>query len=176
MGRSVLLVALVACGGGQGGGSGECGPDLPTDVMTATDSDRTIALVYDDFVATADDLCPDAAAPEGLTIRATHVESGRPFEICVPRPDLAATDNRVGGGELEVVSAEAELAGCTFAPTTGTGAFGGFEVGGFCDEGTHPAGFRMSASLQISMRRDCAGTVTGHMLVFAGTVEVSRSE
>lgn len=175
MARAWFAIALAGCGGGSGGG-GECGPDIATGVMTATDADDTVALELDNFVALPADQCPDPAAPEGtisLTIRGSHVESGGAFVICVPRPDRLQATGHAGAGEIELSGFEATQDGCSFEPSPGAGGFGGLDVGGFCDGGADPAGFRMSTSIQISTRRDCAGTVTTVQLLFAGTVEVA---
>lgn len=143
-------------------------------MLTATDEDNTIALVYDAFVVTADGLCLDLAAPDviSISIRAAHA-SGGVLHLCVPRPDRAEATGRIGAGELDLFSADAEQDGCTFSLATGATGFGGVELGGFCDRGTNAAGFRMSASIQVPISRDCAGTLSTPMLVFAGTVEVA---
>ena len=166
----VTVIIVAACGGGSGG---VCGPDIATGVITASDPDETVSLVYDNFTA-APGLCDDPAAPAGvvsLSIRGRH-ENGGEFAFCIPRPDRLEETGRVGGGELELLSTDASTQGCTFELSPGAGGFGGAEVGGFCGGGLDPAGFRFTSSIQTSVRRDCVGTVTTLTMVFIGTVEV----
>src|SRR5205814_396472 len=122
-------------------------------------------------------------APAGvvsLSITALQVGGADAMVLCVPRPDMLESDLPVvastpdhAAGTIEVQNVNASDGGCTFAVNTATAPTGTGHAEGICMDGTDPAGFALLLTAQVSVDRDCGGTIDTLRMDLAGTISVS---
>ena len=165
----LLLLALVAgCPADDA-----CGPgDATADGLLLSNTE--IEVRYHEMVASANNDCPDPAAPEGvisLTIAGVQVAGSDGITFCVGRPDLLSGGLPLGTG-VQVIDVGAESGGCTLTrnPTAATGTA---TADGICQNGTDPAGFALSVQGQVSVDRDCSGVMDTLRLDLSGTISVA---
>jgi hypothetical protein len=170
---SVLLVgATTACCGGND----SCGPgSASANGLTLTGSG--VNVTYTALAASANNDCPDPAAPAGvvsLTISGTQVGSSFPITFCVPRPDLLQSGVRQLGTDVKVVDVGADIGGgCTLALSSTTAPAGSVQASGVCGNGSDHAGFALDfESDTVTVKRTCGATVDMLTLALSGTVAV----
>ena len=166
---TVLLLALAAgCPADD-----TCGPgDAPGDGMLLSGSG--VEVRYHQAIGAVNNDCPDPAAPEGvisLTISMTQVSGADQITLCVGRPDRL-TETLTLGTDVEVVDVGGESGGCILSRNTTTPASGTVRADGICENGTDPAGFALEIQGQVSVDRDCSGSVDTLRLDLVGLISV----
>ena len=134
-----------------------------------------ISLRYHDLVASPNNDCPDASAPEGVvSLTITGLQSGGSDAItfCVPRPDLLGDPQPLGTAVL-IIDAGATADSCTYVRNTTVAPSGTVNAEGLCEAGTDPAGFALVAAGQISLDRTCGATQDTVRLDLTGVVSVA---
>ncbi len=170
---ALLLGATTACCGGDTCGPGSAAPDG----LTLTGSG--VAVTYAMLTASANNDCPDPAAPAGvvsLTISGTQVGSSFPVTFCVPRPDLLGSGVRQLGTDVKVVDIGADIgSGCTLSLASATAPSGPVQASGVCGNGTDSAGFALDFENDtVTVKRTCGATVDMLTLALSGTVAVAK--
>ena len=169
----LALAAGTACCGGD-----TCGPgSAKADGLTLTGSG--VSVTYAGLTASANNDCPDPAAPAGvvsLTISGTQVGSSFPITFCVPRPDLLGSGVRQLGTDIKVVDVGADIGGgCTLSISSTTAPSGPVQGSGVCGDGTDPAGFALDfESDTVTVKRTCGATVDMLTLALSGSVAVAK--
>jgi len=171
--RALLLVSLVAilpaCPGDD-----TCGPGAAAgDGLVLSGSG--VEIRYHDLVASANNDCPDPAAPAGvvsLTIAGVQVGGTESITLCVPRPDLLA-DVRALGTDVQIIDLNATAPECTFVRNTTTPPTGTVTADGLCADGTDPAGFALVVQGTATVDRTCLAGTDTVTLDMAGTVSVA---
>jgi len=158
-----------------------CGPgDAPGDGLTATSG--AVMLRYHGMTASPNNDCPDPTAPEGvvsLSLTAIQVNGADALVLCIPRPDMLESDLPVVASTathtaaIEIQDVNATDSGCTFTDSAAMAPAGTGHAEGICGDGTDPAGFALLISGQVSVDRDCSGTVDTLRLDLAGTISVT---
>lgn len=176
----ILLLVMIALVAGCPADDA-CGPgDAPGDGLTVTGGG--VSLRYHQMTASPNNDCPDPQAPEGvvsLTLTALQTTGGDALVLCVPRPDMLESDLPVvaatptHAAAIEVQNVNATDAGCTITANATTAPTGTGHAEGICADGTDPAGFALLISGQVSVDRDCSGTIDTLRLDLAGTISVS---
>ncbi len=146
-----------------------------------TASNDQVSLVFGDLMASANNDCPDPAAPSGvisLTITGSQMspETGL-VTFCVPRPDQLASMALPLGTGIHVIDATATdtPSGCTFtldSTMVPTGTAAGHDM---CGNGSDKAGFGLLFDGFIGLRRTCGATTDSISVGLTGTVAVTVS-
>jgi hypothetical protein len=161
-----------------------CGPDeAAADGLVLSGSG--IDVRYHMVVAGQNNDCPDPSVSTAdvvsLTVQGLQVGGTiGAITLCIPRPDLLAdpmpiintvpTDH---GASAEVVDVGAETGGCTLSRSQTVEPAGTLYAEGLCDQGADPAGFALVVAGQVSVDRDCGGTIDTLRLDLAGTISVA---
>jgi hypothetical protein len=166
---SITSLALVSgCGD-------DCGAMGALEFGLVASSDQ-VDLMYGDLVASANNDCPAADAPSGvisLTITGAQMgDTSQLITLCVPRPDLLATQALALGSDVKIIDLSGKDATCSYTfdatlPPSGTAA-GQHE----CNNGTNKAGFALLVNGALSLRRTCGTTVDTTPVTLRGTVAV----
>lgn len=170
-------LGLLVLAGGLAGCSDPCGPgDAPADglVLAAVD-DVALTTRIAGLIAGANNDCPAADAPAGvvsLTIAGASLEGSRPFTWCVPRPDLLAS-GAIDLADARFFDAGATLDGCTLSLPAAPAATGTVTSTGMCGNGADGAGFALTFAGELTLARDCGGTVDDVRVTLTGTVAVA---
>jgi hypothetical protein len=164
-----ILALIPACPGDD-----TCGPgDAPGDGLVLSGSG--VLLRYHMMEASANNDCPDPAAPAGVvsvTLLALQVGGGDAINLCVPRPDRLA-EPLVLGADVEVVDVNGAAGGCTFVHNSAQPPTGTMTAEGACANGTDPAGFKLVVAGQVSVDRTCDATTDTLRLDLAGAISVA---
>jgi hypothetical protein len=162
------ISGLVATGCGD-----DCGPgDAPEFGLVASSADVT--LVYGSFTSGANNDCRDSTVPEviSLTLEGRQQDSTSIITLCIPRPDLLATmDQQIGTG-LRIIDVNGDKDGCTFMYDSSRIATGTVHARGLCDNGTNDAGYALGITGNMSLRRNCGGTLDSVAVELSGMVAV----
>lgn len=163
------LYSLAACSD-----DATCGPP-PAAISTITTAGAA-ELTYGDFTVSANNDCPDAAAPAGvvsLTIAGTQASTSAPITFCLPRPDLAETGRALAlGSELQVIDVTGTDAnGCAVSLVRPVMATGTAQALGMCEKGAAQVGFALQLDGTVRAQRTCIGqAAVGVDLTLRGTV------
>jgi hypothetical protein len=181
--HAALLVATVtAAATGCSGPAATCGPDTAPIVgliVTAATAPTPTALSYGGLVASANNDCPDPAAPAGvvsLTIGGKLDGGTDPVSLCVPRPDQLASGALALGadtGAIHIVDLRATAAGCTYAFDRTIAPTGSATAAGVCGAGSDPRGFALTFNGAVTLKRTCGATIDSVRATIAGTVAVA---
>jgi hypothetical protein len=131
--------------------------------------------------------CPDPTVSTedvvSVTISALQVGGGGAINLCVPRPDLlgetpmpiinTVVSPGVHGASAEIVDVNATTGGCTLSRSQTVEPSGTLVAEGLCGNGADPAGFALIFAGQVSIDRDCSGTLDTLRLDLAGAISVS---
>jgi hypothetical protein len=178
---AISLALLVACDDD----AQTCGPEAAPAELTASGA---VELVYGVFEGGLNNDCPDSAAPEGvvsMTIAGKQVGAtvNRFFTLCVPRPDRLADGLALGVNQIpadpqqiQIIDAQGEADGCTFAFDDTTPPTGTATTTGLCDNGANPAGFALTIDGTYTMQRTCNATIDTVTVTVNGTVAVTSTE
>lgn len=176
----ILLLAMLALAAGCPADD-SCGPgDAPGDGLTV--SGGAVSLRYHQMTASPNNDCPDPAAPAGvvsLSLTAIQVSGADALVLCIPRPDMLESDLPVVASTathtaaIEIQDVNASDAGCTLTDSAAMAPTGTGHAEGICMDGTDPAGFALLISGQVSVDRDCSGTIDTLRLDLAGTISVT---
>jgi hypothetical protein len=176
---SIISVAACSCGGGGGGGGGSidaetgCGSgSAPASGLVA--SGTGFSFTYGTLSASANNDCPDPAAPAGvvsLTITGTSATGGF-YTMCVKRPDHLGATALALGTDVQIVDVTDSTASCTYGLDESVTPTGTLTATGVCGNGTSNQGFAMTVTGTIGMKSTCAGTITPVSGALAGTVAV----
>lgn len=151
-----------------------CGPP-PAAISTITTTGAA-ELTYGDFTVSANNDCPDAAAPAGvvsLTIAGTQASTAAPVTFCLPRPDLAEAGQALAlGAGLQIIDvAGTDANGCSVNLLRPVVATGSAKALGICENGSAKAGFALQLSGTVRAQRTCTGQATVAVeLTLNGTV------
>ncbi|MGE0549599.1 MAG: hypothetical protein AB7O24_08480 [Kofleriaceae bacterium] len=174
---SISLVA--ACNGEDD----TCGASGAPDVgLLASSADAT--LTYGNLSALAGNDCPAPDAPEGvisLSIEGMQVDGAGLITLCIPRPDLLMDGERTIGitssmADIRIIDLTGAFEGCTFALDTTRPPTGHMVASGVCANGEDPAGFKLEAHGNVSLRRTCGSTIDSIALALSGSVKVSKRQ
>lgn len=175
---SSISVALLATGAACCGGGGEtCGPGAAA--ANGTELAGTgVDVRYTMLKALVNNDCPDPAAPSGVisvTISGTQEGTAFPLTLCIPRPDLLASQPLALGTDVKIVDLSADLgAGCTLARATSQAPTGTVTATGLCNNGKDPAGFALTFDSDVvPMKRTCGAQVDVLNLALTGTAAVA---
>jgi hypothetical protein len=163
-----------------GCGDDECGPaDAPDVGLTASSADVT--LTYGNLSSGANNDCPDPAAPAGvvsLTIGGTQMGTSSLITFCIPRPDQLADGVTIGSGasSMRIIDFNGEADGCTFTLATGSVPTGTASATGLCDNGTNSAGYALTVSGNLLLRRVCPTSTDMVAVELGGTVAVEHDQ
>jgi hypothetical protein len=160
------------------GCSDDCGfGDAPEFGLVASSADVT--LTYGNFTSGANNDCPDPMAPEGvvsLTLEGTQQGSTSIITLCIPRPDLVAVMDQSIGSGIRIIDVNGEANGCTFMYDSSRIATGTVHVRGMCDNGTNDAGYALGLTGNMSLRRNCGGTLDSVAVELSGNVAVKQKQ
>ena len=182
VGLAALAAAFALASCSDDGPSGTCGPgDAPAAAFTVAIGGETVT--YGGFTASINNDCTDfASGVISMTIHATQVGGTGNLTLCLPRPDLvgdapvAWAPTRLPpdpADRLQLVDASATLAGgCTVARDQAAVAGGALTFSGYCDGGTDPAGFAITVSSTLGLRRTCPAGTESVVGTATGTVAV----
>ncbi len=152
----------------------DCGPgSAPADGLTATGTG--FAFTYEALMASANNDCPDPAAPQGvvsLTIEGSTADGTGLFTICVERPDHLGPSALALGTDVQVVDVTGSAGGCDYGIDPLATPTGSVTATGVCANGTDPAGFALTVTGSVGMRQTCGATVTPVIGALAGTTAV----
>jgi hypothetical protein len=172
--RSITRTGLglgLALGTGCGGPT--CGTDkAPTYGLTA--SATGVSLVFGAFSASANNDCPMAGAPSGvvsLTLEGSQMGGGGLMTICVPRPDLLASEETA----VQIVDIMGSQSDCDYEldpASTPSGSAKGIDE---CDNGTNKSGFAMDVTGTATLIQECDGTANNVMVTVTGTTAVTAA-
>lgn len=155
----LAALALAGCGGDDDDEA--CGPGPATDEVgvapTAGDP-----VVFGEFHSSANNDCTAPGdGPTSLTIQGTQVDPEDPARflvLCLPSPDLIgdqpisiADDSLVQLIDLVAMPAD----GCRVALDRDRAASGTVSFGGYCADGSDPAGYALSFDVQVPVLRTC---------------------
>lgn len=161
-GALALAAALAsgACGGDDDGGDG-CGPGGLVDAVAVAPTTGDPAT-FGEFHSSANNDCTaPGGGPTSLTIQGTQVDpadAARFLVLCLPSPDRIgdepisiADDSLVQLVDLVAVPAD----GCRVALDRDRAPSGTITFGGYCDDGSDPAGYSLSFDVQVPVLRTC---------------------
>jgi hypothetical protein len=161
-----------------------CGPgDAPADGLVLSGSG--VEVRYHMMTAGLNNDCPDPSVSTedvvSLTLQGLQVGGTiGAITLCIPRPDLVGdpmpiinTVPTAHGASAEVVDVGAEAGGCTFSRSQTVEPAGTLYAEGLCDGGGNAAGFALVVAGQVSVDRDCSGTIDTLRLDLAGTISVA---
>jgi len=134
------------------------------------------AFTYQAQMASANNDCPDPAAPQGvvsLTVEGSTADGTGLFTMCIKRPDHLGATALALGTDVQVVDVTGSAAGCNYGVDPTATPTGSVTATGVCANGTDPAGFALTVTGSIGMRQTCGATVTPLTGALAGTTAVS---
>jgi hypothetical protein len=168
---TVTLVAAVAGSGTGCGPSAVCGTDkAPTYGLIA--SGNAVSLTYGAFSAGANNDCPMVGAPAGvvsLTIEGSQMGGGGIFTICVPRPDLLATEET----PVEIIDFSGTASDCDYMVDPASSPSGSGEGIDECDNGTNKNGFALELTGTATLIQECSGTSNNVTVTLSGTTAIT---
>lgn len=170
-----LVLAAYSCGQNHAAPDAFCGTGgAGAATLVATASGAT--MTYGRLRAGANNDCPDAGAPMGvvsLTIAGVQTDGTGLFTICVPRPDLLASQTLALGTQVTLVDETATAASCTYKVDRATMPTGTISATGECGNGIAPAGFALTVAATVALKRTCGATIDSVSATLAGTVAVA---
>jgi hypothetical protein len=176
MSRSLFLLATSLLIGCSDDASTTCGPGgAASDGLTAGNG-SDVALVYENVSASANNDCPDPAAPTGvvsLTVNGSQKGGTGLITFCIPRPDNLAKGNVSLGSDVKIVDVTGTAGSCMVSKNSTTVPLGTVGSIGLCDNGTNKKGFALVFDGNLVLSRDCGGTVDNVPVQLVGTVAVS---
>ena len=157
------------------GCSDDCGPgDAPEYGLLASSADVT--LNYGAMTSSPNNDCRDSTVPDiiSLTLEGREKDSGSLIVLCIPRPDqLAKMDMQIGTG-LQIVDVNGDKDGCTYKFDSTRLATGTVHAVGLCDNGTNDAGYALGIEGNISLLRNCAGTMESIAVELSGQIAIKK--
>jgi hypothetical protein len=179
----ILLIISGALLGCPNNSSETCGPgsNAGSDVV-ATGSG--IDASYSALTSHENHDCVAPNTPAGvvaLTIDGVAVGGDGLFTLCIPRPDLLATQpmglasTSSTGSDVQVIDMTGSAGGgCTFALDQTAAVSGTISAAGLCDEGS--AGYSLSINAGVTVDVSCgSGSATSVSVTASGTVAVTGS-
>ena len=169
------ISGVVATGCGD-----DCGPgDAPEFGLLASSADVT--LNYGNLTSGVNNDCPDPMAPEGVisvTVEGSQKDATTTqlIVVCIPRPDLLATMDQPIGTGLRIIDVNGEANGCTFTYDSSRVATGMVHARGLCDNGTNDKGYALGITGNMSLRRNCSGTLDSVAVELSGLVAVKQKQ
>ncbi len=152
----------------------DCGPgSAPANGLGVTGTG--FAFTYQAQTASANNDCPDPAAPQGvvsLTIEGSTADGTGLFTVCIKRPDHLGATALALGTDVQVVDVTGSASGCNYGVDPAAIPTGSVTATGVCANGTDPAGFALTITGSIGMRQTCGATVTPATGTLAGTTAV----
>ena len=159
-GALALLAALALAG--CGGGDETCGPASSTTDEVDLAPAEGEPVVFGEFHSSANNDCTaPGGGPTSLTIQGTQVDPADPTRflvLCLPSPDLIgdqpvsiADDSLVQLIDLVAIAAD----GCRVELDRDRAPSGAVSFGGYCDDGSDPAGYALSFDVQVPVLRTC---------------------
>jgi hypothetical protein len=166
------ISGLVATGCGDDCGIG----DAPKFGLVASSADVT--LVYGNFTSGANNDCRDSTVPEviSLTLDGTQQDSTSFITLCIPRPDLLSTMDQPIGSGLKIIDVNGDKDGCTYKYDSSRVATGMVHARGMCDNGAGDDGYALGITGNMSLIRNCAGTIDTIAVELSGMVAVEQKQ
>lgn len=168
-----------ACGGGSGDDT--CGPgNAPASGLVASASG--VALTFGALEGGPNNDCPVAGTPAGvtsLTIAGVQTDGTGIITLCVSRPDLLADRGQALGNdgvtaEIRVVDLNGSANNCQLTVDQLQSITGTATTSGMCDNGESNAGFALTVSGTLTLKRTCGQVVDSVSVTLAGTVAVAH--
>jgi len=159
------------------GCSDNCGPG-GAQAFSLLASDASTALEWGNLSSSANNDCPDGAAPAGVvSLTLTGVQKDGPglITLCISRPDLLAVGEvplSTTGNGVRIIDLSADSMGCMYALESLRPVLGTATSTGMCDNGTNKNGYALTVDGNLSMRMTCETNTTTVALSFNGTVAV----
>jgi hypothetical protein len=178
----ILLIISGALLGCPNNSSETCGPGSNASAdLEATGSG--IATTYASLSSHENHDCVAPSTPDGvvaLTIDGAAVGGGL-FTLCIPRPDLLATQSMglasssSAGSDVQVIDLTGSAGGgCTFALDQTAAVSGTISATGLCGEGS--AGYSLTLNAGVTVDVTCgSGSATSESVTASGTVAVAGS-
>lgn len=178
---SRLVAGLVGVLAAACSDDSQCGPmGAPSTGLIAGSS--TATLTFGNMTSLLGNDCPDPAAPAGVvsvSIEGTQTDGTGLVTLCIPRPDLLASEPRSLGttmsmADVRIIDLNGTADNCTLTldvtrPPTGTA------IGlGVCGNGDDPAGFALDVDGAVSLKRTCGATVDTVAVTLTGRVAVAK--
>ena len=155
------------------GPSPTCGTDkAPTYGLVA--SGNAVSLTYGAFSASANNDCPQAGAPAGvvsLTIEGMQMGGGGLFTICVPRPDLLATEET----SVDIIDFSGTMSDCDYMVDPASSPSGSAKGIDECDNGTNKNGFALDMTGTATLIQECSGTSNNVTVTLSGTTAITAA-
>lgn len=163
-----------------------CGVGDGDTVITATGGGLDLSWV--DLTSSANNDCPDPAAPSGIISLTLTGMTGDEFPgggfltFCIPRIDTLGSSGHDSVGDtlstadLRIVDVNFTLGnGCTISRSPGTAVSGTASASGVCANGEDPAGYALTLAALFTVDQDCAGTLTQLDMEIRGTYAVTAA-
>jgi hypothetical protein len=167
-----VAAAASACGPGT-----TCGTDkAPTYGLMA--SGNAVSLLYGAFSASANNDCPMPGAPSGvvsLTLEGSQMGGGGIMTICVPRPDLLASEELAIGASVQIIDFTGTASDCDYMldpASTPSGSAKGIDE---CNNGTNKNGFALEVTGSATLIQECNGTSNNVVVSLSGTTAVTAA-
>lgn len=157
----LAALALAGCGGDDDDDPTTCGPGSAIDAVDIAPATGE-AVVFGEFHSSANNDCTAPGdGPTSLTIQGTQVDPADPARflvLCLPSPDLIgeqpvsiADSSLVQLADLVAMPAD----GCRVELDRNRDPSGTISFGGYCEDGSDPAGYALSFDVQVPILRTC---------------------
>lgn len=175
--RFLLPISLLAAG--CGGGGDHCGPEgAPGVGLVASGTTTSTTLTFGGLHAGANGDCPAAeGGVTSLTITGAQTGGTGFVTLCVPRPDLLATQAQTlslerASGQAYVIDVAGTTDTCSYTIDRALPASGSVSATGMCGDGIDPAGFALVVEGALTLKRTCGATVDSVAVTLRGRVAV----
>ncbi len=177
----ILLIISGALLGCPNNSSETCGPgsNASADLEAAGSG---IATTYASLSSSENHDCVAPNTPAGIVaLTLDGTANGGLITLCVPRPDLLATQTMDlanasnTGSDVQIIDLTGSAtSGCTFALDGSAAVSGTISATGLCGEGS--AGYSLTLNAGVSVNVTCgSGTPTAETVTVSGTVAVAGS-
>jgi hypothetical protein len=163
-----------------GCGDDTCGPGgAPDSGLLA--SANGIVMTYGNLRSGANNDCPDPQAPDGvisITIEGEQTDGSGNLTFCIPRIDLLNHSSAPlgtsgsSGTDVRIIDFGGTANNCTFTLNSGSPPTGTAEANGVCTNGTSAAGFAFTLDGNVTLNRNCGGTMDTVTVTLRGKVAV----
>jgi hypothetical protein len=163
--RRLLFLSTISVLAGCGDDT--CGPGgAPDSGLLA--SANGIVMTYGNLRSGANNDCPDPQAPDGvisITIEGEQTDGSGNLTFCIPRIDLL-------NHSVRIIDFGGTANNCTFTLNSGSPPTGTAEANGVCTNGTSAAGFAFTLDGNVTLNRNCGGTMDTVTVTLRGKVAV----
>jgi hypothetical protein len=156
-----------------------CGPGTaPTAGLFVGDDDQT--LTFGNLASSANNDCPDAAAPAGvvsLTVGGSQTDGQGLLTLCIPRPDLLPGGLTLGTNAtagVRIIDLAGQTNSCNYSIEATRPVSGTVAGHGVCDNGTNGSGYSLSFDGHLSLKRECPTATDTIAVNINGNVAVAQ--